>query len=60
MQRRAEPSLLVQVRAAIDELLDQRNIATFRGIDELLRASDAGTNQWHACGDRSYEPGFSG
>ena len=40
-----DSSLLVQVRAAIDELPDQLNVATFRGLDELVRAGDAGTDQ---------------
>ena len=45
MQRRPGLSLLVQVRAAIDELPDQLDVATFRGLDELVRAGDAGTDQ---------------
>ena len=34
MQRRPGLCLLVQVRAGIDELPDQLNVATFRGLDE--------------------------
>jgi hypothetical protein len=55
MQRRPEPFLPVEVRAVVDELLNQLDIATLRGLDELVRADDVGTDQEGACGDRGYE-----
>ena len=45
MQRRPGLSLLVQLRAIIDELPDQLDVATFRGLDELVRSGDARTDQ---------------